>query len=184
MTDPARDALAALGDFYLKGFAALQSMAGQSMAGQSMAGSRSSDPADAVRTMADLAAGFAGMTPVDGPAAEAGSADMTQALTDAWRIAAVSALRYGQALMEVQTRYQSSLLRAMTDTATPDARMLSDATRGFLREVGEAAEREARRFQMELEQLGEAVARATAQTGTSRPPERTGQKPRSYRVKE
>jgi len=44
---------------------------------------------------------------------------------------------------------------------TPDGegRVLADEVRACLREIGDVAMREARRLQMELERIGEAVAR-------------------------
>jgi hypothetical protein len=58
--------------------------------------------------------------------------------------------------------------------------VLADELRAFLREIGEAATQEARRLQMELEQVGEAVARAA--TPAKQPPHPDHR--RRHRVKE
>lgn len=163
-TDPAAAAWAA---WCSKGFAAWRGMAGGE-----------GDGAGEVPSFGDFAAGLVGLTPVG-----ASGTDPASALAQAWRISAVSALRYGQALMAVQARYQADLVQVMTDQAvSADDRLLSDMMRGYLREVGEAAGCEARRFEMELERLGEAVARATAEAGPPAEPRADGER-RRYRVK-
>ncbi len=101
---------------------------------------------------------------------------MRGAVTQAGAIAATSALRYGRALAEIQTRYQSALMRALLEQDGTDQRALADDLRGWLREIGEAANQEARRLQSELDQLSELIAQIMA-AGTPAPP-------RQHRAKE
>ena len=61
-----------------------------------------------------------------------------------------------------------------------ECRVLADGLRAFLREIGEAAAQEARRLQMELEQVGESIARAAGPAGPSPHPDYR----RRHRVKE
>lgn len=100
--------------------------------------------------------------------------NMSGALVQAWSISSNSAVRYGQSLTEVMSRHRGEL----TDAASRrlSGKRLSDEElaaqthleveqlRRFLREMGETATREARRFEHELEQLGESVARSIAPT--------------------
>ncbi|MCW8306262.1 hypothetical protein AruPA_04365 [Acidiphilium sp. PA] len=162
MSDQPADPLAAFGDLYLKGLAAFQSAAGS--AGEEQSGRPGTQ-------------GFnpAAMLPAGTPP------EVAAALTDAWRISATSALRYGQALMAVQLRYQAALLHAMSDRANGRAAeplVLADNARAFVREIGETAEREARRLHLELDQVSEALAQALAQPGDPADPAR-----RAYRAK-
>ena len=101
---------------------------------------------------------------------------MRGAVTQAGAIAATSALRYGRTLAEIQTRYQSALMRALLEQDGADQRALADDLRGWLREIGEAANQEARRLQSELDQLSELIAQIMA-AGTPAPP-------RQHRAKE
>jgi len=109
---------------------------------------------------------------------------MAQALA----IAAGSTMRYWQALADLHARYQASLMRVVADRATGQSaaspieyRELADELRAFLREVGDAAALEARRLQLELEQVGEAVARVADQ---ATPPPDGQPYRRQHRVKE
>ena len=106
---------------------------------------------------------------------------MRGAVTQAGAIAAASALRYGRALAEIQTRYQAVLMRALLEQAPleqggADQRALADELRAWLREIGETANQEARRLQSELDRLSELVAQIIA-VGTPAPP-------RQHRAKE
>lgn len=98
---------------------------------------------------------------------------MRGAVTQAGAIAAASALRYGRVLAEIQARYQSALMRALLEQAPleqdgADQRALADDLRAWLREIGEAANQEARRLQAELDKLSELIAQITA-AGTPTP---------------
>lgn len=177
MTDPVGNLLSSIGDLYLQGLQAWQQAArAVSEAGRS--------PSPGGGPLADLGQAFAALSAnakasfedrfAEPPAGAVG--ETVSALGQAWMIAAASAMRYGQGLLEVQSRYQSALLRS---AGAPGDRLTVDAFRGFLREVGETAEREARRLQLELELLGEKIARA------SEPPAAPDAlNPRPYRAKE
>jgi hypothetical protein len=162
MSDPSTNPLAAFSELYMKGLAAFQSAAGSPGGGSSdQPGTQGFNPA----------AMLPGGTPPE----------VAAALTDAWRISATSALRYGQALMAVQLRYQAALLHAMSERANgrpAETLVLADDARAFLREIGDTAEREARRLHMELDQVSEALAQALAQATDPADPSR-----RSYQVK-
>jgi hypothetical protein len=113
-------------------------------------------------------------------------ADLSPALAEAAMIAAISAFRYGRALAEICARHQGSVVQALLDRASGEAagasaggRALIDDLRACLREIGEAASLEARRLQVELEQVGESIARAAT---ADEPPPAPHQRP--CRVKE
>jgi hypothetical protein len=83
-----------------------------------------------------------------------------------WIICATSTMRYWRDLAEVYSRHQSALIqsvgrRAMPEPPTTDDedRVVADELRACLREIGDVAVQEARRLQMELERVGEAVIR-------------------------
>jgi hypothetical protein len=178
MSDPAANFMSGIGELYLQGLQAWQ-QAAQALA---QAG-RPAPPGARTDTgpLADLGQAFAAMSAnaqasFEDRFIEPGGGDAISALGQAWMIAAGSTLRYGQALLEVQTRYQSALLRA---AGGPGDRVATDAFRGFLREVGETAGREARRLQLELDQLGEKIARDSEPPAA---PETLN--PRPYRAKE
>lgn len=76
-------------------------------------------------------------------------------------IGAMAWLRYSGAVVEAWARYQTDLGAARGPSQT-QSRALADDTRAFLRRIGEAASLEARRAQIELDQIGEQVAGAAA----------------------
>jgi signal transduction histidine kinase len=112
--------------------------------------------------------------------------DLSPALAEAAMVAAISAFRYARALAEICARHQGSVIEAMLDRASgeaagasADSRVLIDDLRACLREIGDAASLEARRLQIELEQVGESIARAAT---ADEPPPAPHQRP--CRVKE
>lgn len=87
----------------------------------------------------------------------------------AWWIGATAWLRYSSAVAEALARYEAGLAGLTPNpvheglaTSPSDTRVLVDETRTLLRRVGDAASREARRAQYELEKVGEAIAGAAA----------------------
>jgi hypothetical protein len=91
------------------------------------------------------------------------------AQAQAWWIGMTAWLRYSSAVAEALVRYEAGLAGLTPDlaqegfAASPsNTRVLVDETRTLLRRVGDAASREARRAQYELEQVGEAIACAAA----------------------
>ena len=185
-------------DVWLKGFAALQAMAGRS----SLDGARGEsvgNPFDAMLgPFADMAASL-GVSGLDAAGARKGGemgqaaisqlADLSPLVAQAGLAAAASAFRYGRAIAELLAQYQSSLLQAAADRATGHAvaspaecRVLTDELRAFLRQVGDAAMQEARRLQQDLEVVGESIARTAGDaTPTSHPDQRPPR--RTHRVK-
>jgi hypothetical protein len=177
--------LGALSDLWGKGLSAWQMMAGGSFAGADRRGY----PADtsyaaAMGPMAEMAGSMDAMFPnasgkesvaQAGQAAASQFADLSPAMAQACMVAAASTLRYWRALAELHGRHQASLMQAFADRATGHAtaspeecRVLADGLRAFLREIGDAAEQEARRLQRELEEVSESIAR-TADKATSPP---------------
>jgi hypothetical protein len=105
-----------------------------------------------------------------GQAAISQVADMSPAIAQACGVAAVSSMRYLRALAELHLRYQATLMEAAAGRSTASStgyRVLADEVRAFLREIGDAATQEARRLQLELEKVGESVARAADQATLS-----------------
>lgn len=195
--DAVADFMSALAEIWGKGMSAWQTMTGTApFPSRDRSTAQAVDPlAATLGPMASVAATLAAMLPREmGPytAAEASReaasqfGDVSPAMAEAGMIAATSTLRYWRALAEICARHQSSLMQATLDRATDrsaasptECRVLADELRAFLREIGEAATQEARRLQMELEQVGESIARAAA----AEPPPDRGHR-RHHRVKE
>lgn len=193
--DAVADFIASLADIWGKGMSAWQTITGTApFLAPDRSTAQAVDPLAAMLgPMASAAATLAGTLPRHmGPSAlasrEAASqfGDLSPAMAEAGMIATASTLRYWRALTEICARHQSSLMQAAMDRATDrsavppaDCRVVADELRAFLREIGEAATQEARRLQMELEQVGEAVARAAA---PAEPPNSDHR--RRHRVKE
>ena len=100
-------------------------------------------------------------------AAWAQAFDLSPALAQAYLASVGSATRYAGTLAELFVRYEASLMRAATDRATgrsaaspAECRVLADELRAFLREIGDAATREARRLEYDLAKVGELIAQA------------------------
>ena len=90
--------------------------------------------------------------------------DLSPALAQAYLASVGSATRYAGTLAELFVRYEASLVRAATgrSAASPaECRVLADELRAFLREIGDAATREARRLEHDLAKVGELIAQAT-----------------------
>ena len=93
--------------------------------------------------------------------------DLSPALAQAYLASVGSATRYAGTLAELFVRYEASLMRAATDRATgrsaaspAECRVLADELRAFLREIGDAVTREARRLEYDLAKVGELIAQA------------------------
>lgn len=108
--------------------------------------------------------------------AEAGQATLVQAvglapaMAQACIVGTSSAFRYQSALAELFVRYWASLMQAAVDRATgenvaspADCRVLADEMRALVRGISNAATREARRLQYDLEKVSETIAQATDQ---------------------
>jgi hypothetical protein len=106
-------------------------------------------------------------------------ADFAPLVARAVVVAAGSTLNYWRGLAEVYSKHQATMLpwwtkHALSQSPISEAerRLVAEELRGFLREVGDVALREARRLQGELEQIGENVASATDPANSSAPQER------------
>ena len=190
--------IAALAEIWGKGMSAWQTMTGTApFPHPDRSTAQAADPLAAMLgPMASVAATLAAMLPRQMEpyaAAEASReaasqfGDLSPAMAEAGMIATASTFRYWRAMAEICARHQSSLMQAAVDRATDrsaaspaECRVLADGLRAFLREIGETATQEARRLQMELEQVGESIARTAAAT---EPPPHPGNR-RRYRVKE
>ncbi len=93
-------------------------------------------------------------------------AEMGSLVAQSYLIAASSGLRYLSRVAQTygahQTGILSSFLRAGTskEFSEADRRALTENIRAYLREMGDVAQQEARILQVELEKLGEGLARA------------------------
>lgn len=118
------------------------------------------------------------------------AADMAQPMARAWMAAAASGGRYWTTLAELHARYQGGLMRAVASRASGQAavpasecRELADELRAWLREIGDAATREARRLQAELDAIGEEIAEAADAATPAATATGTDPRPRRHRVK-
>jgi hypothetical protein len=101
-------------------------------------------------------------------------ADISPTLAEACMVGAASAMRYWGTLAELGLRYEASLAQTVADRATgrsaaspAEIRVRADELRAFLRGVGDAANLEARRLQLNLERVGETIAEAADQATPS-----------------
>lgn len=92
------------------------------------------------------------------------NAEIFRALLQALSAASTSSLSYGYSIQSIIYKYQASLLELnLGDEDSKHKRaMLIDETRGFLREIGESASREGRKFQHQLAKITEQLAQAEA----------------------
>lgn len=179
--DPTALLLGSLADAWGMGLQAWQVLAGMGARSQSghpgavfaaLAGAKpnttqSSEP------VASRAAGLGG---AEEPrqATVAQMADFSPALAEACMVGAASAMRYWGTLAELGLRYEASLAQAVADRTTgrsaaspAEIRVRADELRAFLRGVGDAANLEARRLQLNLERIGETIAEAADQATPS-----------------
>lgn len=158
--DPAGLLVGTLAEAWGTWLHAWQAMAGMGVVGRDQHlrhGSKSFDP---FGSGADLAGGLA-----EPLAAAAKAADISPALAEACLVGAESAMRYWGTLAELWLRYEATVAQSMADRTTGgtaaspmEFRMIADDLRGFLRSVGDAASREARLLQRNLERVGETIA--------------------------
>ena len=101
-------------------------------------------------------------------------ADISPTLAEACMVGAASAMRYWGTLAELGLRYEASLAQTVADRTTgrsaaspAEIRLRADELRAFLRGVGDAANLEARRLQLNLERVGETIAEAADQATPS-----------------
>jgi hypothetical protein len=89
---------------------------------------------------------------------------ISQALLQALTAAASSSLSYSYSIQSILYKHQASLLALNFGDADTMRRraLLIDDIRGFLREIGDTASREARSFQQQLALITEQLAQAEA----------------------
>ena len=102
-----------------------------------------------------------------GQAALVNALELSPAIAQAYVVCAGSTIHYCGTLAELFIRHGTNLLKAAANRVTgnnptpiTECRVVADDLRAFLREVGEAAIREARRLENDLAKIGESVARA------------------------
>ncbi len=177
--DPMSLLLGSFADTWGIGLRAWQVMAGVG------AGSQSGRPGAALaalmgsnitKSIEPLASRAAGPGDEAGPrqAAVAPMADISPTLAQACIAGAASAMRYWGAVAELGLRYEASLAQTIADRTTgraaaspAESRVRADELRAFLRGVGDAAHREARLLQLDLERVGEKIAEAADQATPS-----------------
>jgi hypothetical protein len=187
-TDPFTAVAGAMRDAWGLGMFALRAAAQQMGAPERTPGDTfamgSGNPfATAWEAMLDAASQAASASAVgQGPMCR--TADLQPLMARASVVAASSAFSYWRKLMEVSARHQAGFAAAVGDMAVgsgiaanqtiPDeqTRQLTEELRAYFREVGEVAVQEARSLQLELEHLGEELARASAPSDPSAPYQR------------
>jgi len=169
--DPTEKLLGSFAEAWGRGLQAWQAVAGMGELGQSDPGAVRSalmGRMEAVLKAVD-ADRRQGASDASGGAENSGAklAGMSPALAEAWMAGAASAIRYWSALAALGVRYETSLVQLVADRATgqsarppAEQRALADELRAFLRGVGDAASREARLLQQNLERIGETIAEA------------------------
>ena len=108
----------------------------------------------------------------------AASAGMAPFIARAMFATTASSLRTWQNLAQVHGAHQFALLHALlpvgfdSQATLKATRLQADELRGWFREIGDVSLQEARRLQMELEELGEAVAQGLEPPGQLGPHQR------------
>ena len=179
--DPTALLLGSFADAWGMGLQAWQVLAGNG------SGSQSDHPAavlatlraakqNMTRSVEPVASRAAGPDGAEEPrqATVAQVADISPTLAEACMIGAASAMRYWGTLAELGLRYEASLAQTIADRTTgrsaaspAEIRVRADELRAFLRGVGDAANLEARRLQLNLERVGETIAEAADQATPS-----------------
>jgi hypothetical protein len=182
--NPMIDFITAACNAWTGGLSALQNIARQTaVAAAARPGQEAaSDPLSALAgipvglasVLNDLVAERRELPPAGAPGSSdpAHETDLASLLAQTLMIGAASTLRYWRDLAGIYAKHQPALMqsfarRAMTQSSTPETEdlLLVDALRACLREIGDVAVQEARRLQTELEQIGEAAARAVDEPG-------------------
>ncbi len=173
--DPMKQFFGNMATAWTRGLEAWQMFASHAGPGQ---GDQPSDPIGAMMAQLQTAAKsfepFMSLSPDLAASSEAGQgafkrvADLSPAMAKAYMVGVGSAVRYQSALAELFVQYGATLVQAATDRATgheaaspSDSRVMADDMRAFVRGIGEAAIREARRLEFDLAKVGETIAEAT-----------------------
>jgi hypothetical protein len=177
--DPIAPLLRNVVDAWGMGLQAWQVLAGMGVSSQSghpgavlaaLAGAKQ-NTTNSSEPVASRAAGPGG---AEEQATVAQMADISPTLAEACMVGAASAMRYWGTLAELGLRYEASLAQTVADRTTgrsaaspAEIRVRADELRAFLRGVGDAANLEARRLQLNLERVGETIAEAADQATPS-----------------
>jgi 3-oxoacyl-ACP reductase-like protein len=136
--DPLTAAFSALGEGWMRGAAAMEFLLAQGAGLSAGAG----DAGDKQTQIASL-------------------------IAQSYLVAAKSGVRYLSGVAQVFNTYQASIFSSLLNRASNkqlsehEHRAAAEDLRAYLREIGDLAHREARLLQVELGQVGEAVAHAT-----------------------
>jgi hypothetical protein len=104
--------------------------------------------------------------------------EMVSLVAQSYLIAATSGLRYLSRVAQTYGTHQTSMLSSLLGSGTgkqfseEDRRALTENIRAYLREIGDLAQQEARLLQVELEKVGEGLARAADEGGMTPPHQR------------
>jgi hypothetical protein len=102
-------------------------------------------------------------------------AEIVSAIAQSYLIAAGSGLRYLSRVAQTCAAHQTDILSAVVGSGVgrraseEDSRAITENIREYLRELGDIAQQEARILQVELEKVGEGLARAADEGGTPSP---------------
>jgi hypothetical protein len=127
-----------------------------------------------------LSQGNEGIASVAGTAeGDAGKqAEMLSLVAQSYVVAASSGLRYLSRVAQTYGAHQAAILSSLVGSgagrqfSNEDRRDLTENIRTYLREMGDIAQQEARILQAELEKVGEGLARAADESGTTPPHQR------------
>jgi hypothetical protein len=104
--------------------------------------------------------------------------EMMSLIAQSYLVAASSGLRYLSRVAQTCAAHQTGILsslvgsRAGGQVSEEDRRALTENIRAYLREMGDVAQQEARILQVELEKVGEGLARAADAGGVTPPHQR------------
>jgi hypothetical protein len=105
-------------------------------------------------------------------------AEIVSAIAQSYLIAAGSGLRYLSRVAQTCAAHQTDILSSVVgsgvgrEASEEDSRAITENVREYLRELGDIAQQEARILQVELEKVGEGLARAADEGGTPSPHQR------------
>ena len=105
-------------------------------------------------------------------------AEMLSLVAQSYVVAASSGLRYLSRVAQTYGAHQAAILSSLLRSGAgkqfsdEDRRNLTENIRAYLREMGDIAQQEARILQVELEKVGEGLARAADDSGTTSPHQR------------
>jgi hypothetical protein len=105
-------------------------------------------------------------------------AEMVSLVAQSYVIAASSGLRYLSRVAQTYGAHQAAVLSSLLGSGAgrhfsdAERRNLTENIRAYLREMGDIAQQEARILQVELEKVGEGLARAADESATTPPHQR------------